>query len=124
MESKVFEKSVGSRLDVWEGRAKWTSGKLTKDQLFIDEHNVIRSKKQAESMKKKVPESEHVAPIVEESDEDGGAKAVPIDKFTVKDLRDAISRSFKEKDKIAPKGYNKMNKAQLIELAASEGIIG
>lgn len=115
METKVFEKSVGSRLDVWEGRAKWTSGKLTKDDLFIDEHNVIRSKKQAESMKKKIPEI--VIESVEDSDE--GVKAVPIEKYTVKDLREVIVN---HTDKL-PAGFNKLKKAQLIELATSLGLI-
>ena len=118
---KVFTKSVGSRIEVWNGVAKWTSGRLTKDDLFLDEHNVIRSRKQADSMKKKVE-----API-EEAHEDSGeenlAKAVPIDKFTVKDLREAISRCLKEKNEIAPKGFNKYSKSQLIELARSLSII-
>ena len=77
---KLFVKNVGSRKEVIEGVACRTAGGLTVDDLFVDQNGVIKSKKQAESLKlrKGLEHQVAVTPVVEESDhEDAGVKAIP-----------------------------------------------
>ena len=47
-----FEKTIGSRAEVWHGTAKHTSGGLTKSELFKNKAGRIVSKKKHNSAKK------------------------------------------------------------------------
>ena len=48
----AFEKTEGSRAQVWHGTAKKTSGNLTKDKLMMNKHGRIVSKKNILPLKK------------------------------------------------------------------------
>ena len=43
---KVRVKKIGSRIDVWEGRAAQTTGGLTKNQLALSRGKLVSKKKQ------------------------------------------------------------------------------
>ena len=48
----AFEKTEGSRAQVWHGTAKKTSGNLTKDKLMLNKHGRIVSRKKHFTAKK------------------------------------------------------------------------
>ena len=48
----VFNKTIGSRAEVWHGVAKHTSGGLVKKQLLKNKHGRIVSKKKFATAKK------------------------------------------------------------------------
>jgi hypothetical protein len=50
--AKEFQKTVGSRAEVWHGTAKKTSGGLFKTDLIMNKWGRIVSKKLSEKMKK------------------------------------------------------------------------
>ena len=48
----AFDKTEGSRAEVWHGTAKKTSGNLTKDKLMMNKHGRIVSRKKHFTAKK------------------------------------------------------------------------
>lgn len=47
-----FEQNIGSRAEVWHGKAKKTSGGLTKSHLMMNKHGRIVSRKKHNTAKK------------------------------------------------------------------------
>jgi hypothetical protein len=125
---KLFVKTVGSRKDVIEGIACKTAGGLTVDDLFVDQNGVIKSKKQAESLKARKGLEHHepqggssnVAPVVEESDhEEVSVKAIPKAVYKLDDIKFAVTQALAKNNMDMPKNYSKWRKQEWLEFAES-----
>mgnify|MGYP000031443586 CR=1 FL=1 len=49
----MFDRTYGTRIEVWEGHARFTRGKLEKADLLKNKYGKIVSKKKSELAKKK-----------------------------------------------------------------------
>ena len=125
---KLFVKTIGSRKEVFEGIACKTAGGLTADDLFVDQNGVIKSKKQAESLKARKGLEHHeqqggsvsVAPVAEESDhEEVSVKAIPKVVYKLNDLKFAVTQALAKNNMELPKNYSKWRKHEWLEFAES-----
>ena len=142
---RAFSKKYGTRKEVFDGVAVMTRGGLTLEELFVDEDGVIRSLKQAESLKKsqnnlvkkekkdkvvKLDEVPHDSDDSEDGDlvvnnseveEESQArsrrtKAVPTKALNISDIKEAVQVAMQKNNDKLPKGHSKWKKCNRVEL--------
>ena len=121
--NQIFQKKYGSRAEVYNGIALSTRGQLKKENLFVDENGVLQSKKQVDSLKAKTVNSNLTKTSVEVREEDDNTgdekdltKAVDLNSYNCKELKDLITQMCLANGREPPKML-KLKKCELIKLA-------
>jgi hypothetical protein len=119
-------KKFGSKAEVWEGTAQMTRGKLTKEDLFMDDQSKIKSKKQNKSEMAYEAKGgillnsldiEEPNEVSEEEEEVIKKYAIPLDNMTVDELKATI----KALSKTTVRGLYKLKKQELIAMLTEMG---
>jgi|LakMenEpi03Aug12_release.lakeMendotaPanAssembly.Ray.scaffolds.fasta_scaffold585753_1 hypothetical protein len=113
--STLFTKKVGSKLNVWNGLAKETSGGLQKKDLMISKSGTVVSKKASQSAKNRMKSGKGLCEYCIKQYEE--SKRKPVKKESVKKVKKVKKESVKKEPVLKvkkPKGVTK-NKVEELQ---------